>query len=274
VDQFMQVEEAVAAIRKRVAQPIETGLILGSGLGAIADAVEDAVVIEYSDIPHFPLSTVAGHAGQLVFGTLKGRRVGVMRGRIHYYEGYSMQQVTFPVRLFRALGADTLVVTNSCGGTNPNYAAGDMMVIADHINLMGANPLIGPNDERFGVRFPPMAYPYDEQLRKLAHSVADRLGYPLQEGVYVGLTGPSFETPAEIRFFQTIGADVVGMSTVPETIVANHAGMRVFGLSCVTNVLHSGPSEDNHLDVLEMANQTGPKMLQVIVGVVAEMARV
>lgn len=273
MDQFSQVQEAVAAIRKRVPETIETALVLGSGLGAVADGVENPIVLDYSEIPHFPVSTVIGHAGQLVLGTLQGQRVAVMRGRIHYYEGYTMQQVTFPVRLFKALGATNLIVTNSCGGISPRLSAGDMMVISDHINLMGDNPLIGSNDERFGLRFPPMAYAYDRELRLLAHKVAGELGYKLQEGVYLGLTGPSFETPAEIKFFQTIGADAVGMSTVPEVIVANHAGLRVFGLSCVTNILHEGPSQDNHIDVLNQAAETGPKILEVLLGLIAAMSR-
>ena len=272
MDQFTQVQEALAVIRKKTAEPVETALILGSGLGQMADSVEEAISLEFSQIPHFPVSTVVGHEGRLVIGKLCGQRVAVMRGRIHYYEGYSMQQVTFPVRLLHALGAHTLVVTNSCGGTNPKLQPGDMMVISDHINLFGDNPLIGPNDERFGLRFPAMAHAYDDALKAKLHEVAKGLGYQLQEGVYVGLTGPSFETPAEIRFFQTIGADALGMSTVPEVIVAKHSGMRVVGLACVTNILHDGPSHDSHIEVLNMAAQTGPKMLQVISGLLTAMA--
>jgi purine-nucleoside phosphorylase len=264
MDLYTQIQEALASVRGRASQPIELGLVLGSGLGALADSVEQAVSIPYSEIPHFPRATVFGHAGELVLGQLDGLQVAVMKGRIHYYEGYTMQQVTFPTRLLRALGAHTLLVTNACGGLNPSYAAGDLMLIRDHINHMGDNPLIGPNDDRLGPRFPPMSRAYPEDLRKVARQAADSQGISLQEGVYLGLTGPSFETPAEILSFQRMGADALGMSTVPEVIVANHLGMKVLGLACVTNILHQGPSDDTHLEVLDMAARTSAKMLRVV----------
>ncbi len=259
-----QLEQALAVVQARFHFPVEVGLVLGSGLGGLADSVENAVAIPYSEIPHFPPSTVHGHAGQLVLGQLDGLNVAVMKGRVHFYEGYSMQQITFPVRLMRALGASTLVVTNSCGGLNPAYHEGDMLLISDHINFMGDNPLIGPNDEKLGPRFPPMSRAYTEELRSLARQAAASQGHSLREGVYLALTGPSFETPAEINFFTRVGADAVGMSTVPEVIVANHMGMKVLGLACITNILHAGPSDDTHVEVLEVASKTSPKMLSVI----------
>lgn len=239
-------------------------MILGSGLGGLADHVEEPTRIPYAEIPHFAVSTVPGHVGELVLGKLDGLSVAVMRGRIHYYEGYSMQQITFPVRLMHALGASTLVVTNSCGGLNPAMQPGDMLLIEDHINFMGHNPLIGANEDRWGPRFPPMSRAYPLELRQLALEAAGSLGHKLHQGVYLALTGPSFETPAEIRAFQTLGADAVGMSTVPEVIVANHVGMKVLGLACVTNILHAGPSDDTHVEVLEVAARTSTKMLAVI----------
>lgn len=258
------VQQALESVRRRFPETVEVAMVLGSGLGGLADSVENAVRIPYSEIPGFPTSTVPGHAGELVLGTLDGLKVAVMKGRVHFYEGYTMQQITFPVRLMHALGAGTLVVTNSCGGLNPEFAAGDMMLIEDHINFMGANPLVGPNDERMGPRFPPMSRAYSGDLRALAISAADSLGLKMQRGVYLALSGPSFETPAEIRAFQRLGADTVGMSTVPETIVANHMGMKVLGLACVTNILHAGPSDDTHHEVLDVAARTSPKMLATI----------
>lgn len=264
MDLHSQLQEALAVIEQHYPHPLEVGMVLGSGLGGLADSVEGAIRIPYAKIPHFPTSTVHGHAGELVLGQLDGLQVAVMKGRVHYYEGYTMQQITFPVRLMKALGASTLVVTNSCGGLNPNYQAGDMLLIRDHINHMGDNPLIGPNDERLGPRFPPMSRAYPEELRELARQAARERGLELREGVYLALSGPSYETPAEIEFFSRIGADAVGMSTVPEVIVANHMQMKVLGMACVTNVLHSGPSEDTHHEVLEVAVHTSPKMLSVI----------
>lgn len=266
-----KIEEAVAAVRQRSDVVAHAGVILGSGLGRFADEVEESVSIRFEDIPHFPASTVSGHAGELVLGTFHGRGVAVMRGRVHYYEGYSMQEITFPVRVMRALGASLLFVTNSCGGLHPKFLPGDLMLIADHINMMGDNPLIGLNEERLGPRFPPMSRAYDADLRKLAHDVACHNGIKLQEGVYCALSGPSYETPAEIRFFERIGADAVGMSTVPEVIVAKHAGMRVVGIACVTNVLHQGPSNDTHEDVLEAAAGASTPLLTLAKGILEQM---
>lgn len=270
---YDQIQEALTVVRQRFPRPIEIGMVLGSGLGGLADSIEEAVSIRYDEIPHFPASTVQGHAGEFVLGRLDGLDVAVMKGRVHYYEGYSMQQITFPVRLMQALGASTLVVTNSCGGLNPSFQPGDMMLIEDHINFMGDNPLVGRNDERIGPRFPPMSRAYAEPLKGLARQAAAEAGHTLQAGTYLALTGPSFETPAEIRFFTTIGADAVGMSTVPEVIVANHMGMQVLGLACVTNILHAGPSDDTHLEVLEVANHTSKRMLAVVRGTLRAMSQ-
>ena len=263
MDYFCQIKEASEYIQSRFGAPVEVGLILGSGLGPLADSVEDAVKIPYGEIPHFPTSTVPGHAGELVLGRLQGLNVAVMKGRVHFYEGYPMSQVTFPTRILKALGASSLVVTNSCGGLAPRLQVGDMMMLSDHIHLM-PNPLVGPNDERLGPRFPQMAFAYDRRFREVARRSADKLGFTLHEGVYVGLTGPSFETPAEIGYFTMIGGDALGMSTTPEVIVANHMGMKVLGISCVTNVLHAGPCNDTHQDVLDAALRTGPRILQLI----------
>jgi purine-nucleoside phosphorylase len=223
-------------IRKRFARRPDVAIILGTGLGRLAAEIESPVAIEYSDIPYFPLSTVESHAGRLLCGTLANKTVVAMQGRFHRYEGYSLQQVTFPVRVLRALGAGTLVVSNACGGMHPLWKPGDLMLIADHINLLGDNPLVGPNDDRLGPRFPDMSDPYDSGLRELARSVALERGIPLREGVYVAVSGPNLETRAEYRFLRTIGADVVGMSTVPEVIVAVHAGFRVLGVSIITDL--------------------------------------
>lgn len=258
--------EAAEFLKKKMPDGIEYGLILGSGLGALADQVEGAVSFGFSEIPNFPQSTVSGHQGRLVMGTLKGKRVAVMQGRVHVYEGYPLPLVTLPVRVMKLLGAHSLVVTNSCGGIHTRFVPGDLMLINDHINLMGDSPLIGANDERFGVRFPPMSQAYNPEYRSLAHKVAREAGVTLKEGVYCGLTGPAYETPAEVRFLERSGADAVGMSTVPEVIVARHMDMKVLGISCVTNVLHQGPSQDTHHEVLDMANQAGPNLQKVILG--------
>ncbi len=211
------------------------GVILGSGLGELAEHITDRVVIPYANIPGFPVSTAIGHKGQLVIGNLAGKTVVAMQGRFHYYEGYSMQQVTFPVRVLKLLGIESLFVSNAAGGLNLGFNVGDLMVIRDQINLM-PNPLIGPNLEEFGPRFPDMTHPYDPELRSLAFSIAAKMGTSLREGVYIACTGPSYETPAEYKFFRTIGSDAVGMSTVPEVIVARHCGLRVFGMSVITDL--------------------------------------
>ncbi|MCM3453572.1 purine-nucleoside phosphorylase [Heyndrickxia oleronia] len=233
---FQQIEQAVTYLQGKYTKTPRIGLILGSGLGVLADEIEDAVKIRYEDIPEFPISTVEGHAGQLVFGSLSGKEVVAMQGRFHYYEGYSFDQVTFPVRVMKELGVEVLVVTNAAGGVNETYEPGDLMIISDHINNMGSNPLIGPNDNRFGARFPDMSEPYNKELRLIARNVAEKLNIRIQEGVYVGNTGPTYETPAEVRMIRTFGGDAVGMSTVPEVIVAKHAGLQILGISCISNM--------------------------------------
>lgn len=241
------------------------GVILGSGLGDVAEKVANSLTVPYRSVPHLPLSTVEGHAGQLVFGTWGGQEVVIFQGRFHYYEGYSLEEVTFPVRLARALGAEILVVTNAAGGINPALSPGDLMLITDHINFMGTNPLIGPNDPDLGPRFPSLTPPYDVELGMLARAVARELGLELKEGVYIGVTGPSFETPAELRAFARLGADAVGMSTVPEVIVANHARLRVLALSAITNSAQGHMEEvAQHHTVLEVAAAAGVKLARLL----------
>lgn len=229
------VHEAAEVVRARWSGTPAAAIILGTGLGGLAREIDVAATVEYGEIPGFPLSTVESHAGRLLCGTLGGKPVIAMQGRFHRYEGYSLQQVTLPVRVLRALGAETLVVSNACGGMREEWAPGDLMLIADHINLLGDNPLVGPNDDRLGPRFPDMSAPYDAELRALARDVAAEQGTVLREGVYVAVTGPNLETRAEYRMLRGIGADVVGMSTVPEVIVAVHGGMRVLGVSIITD---------------------------------------
>ena len=275
MDEFFTMKEfneSVAAIRKHTELEPKVGLILGSGLNALAEAVEGAVKIPFDAIPHFPVSTVEGHQGRLVIGTLEGVPVLVMQGRAHYYEGYSMGRIGLPVRVMRLLGAEMLVVTNAAGGLNMVYRAGDMMVIRDHINLIGMaglNPLRGPNLAEFGPRFPSMNDAYDPELRRLALDIALQNGIPCQIGVYICLAGPSFEGPADVRFLRLIGADAVGMSTVPETIVARHSGMRVLGLSGISNTLvgEEGAPAPNHEEVLEAGRVLVPRLETIIRGV-------
>ena len=226
---------AVRAIRERFPETPSVAIVLGTGLGGLAGRIQTRAVIDYADVPNFPLSTVESHAGRLLCGTLGGKTVVAMQGRFHRYEGYTLQQVTFPIRVLRALGASTLVVSNAAGGMNPLWAAGDLMLIADHINMLGDNPLIGPNDDSLGARFPDMSEPYDAALRAMAREVALEQRLTLREGVYVAVSGPNLETRAEYRMLRALGADVVGMSTVPEVIVAVHGGMRVLGLSIITD---------------------------------------
>ncbi|AIF43515.1 purine-nucleoside phosphorylase [Virgibacillus sp. SK37] len=230
------IKEASAYISGKLDTTPEIGLILGSGLGVLAEEIEEAIDIPYEDIPGFPVSTVEGHKGQLVIGKLKGKDVLAMQGRFHYYEGYSMQQVTFPVRVMKQLGIESIIVTNAAGGINEKFQPGDLMVITDHINNMGDNPLIGKNEEQLGPRFPDMSQVYDRDYIRLAKECAEELDLQVQEGVYVGNTGPTYETPAEIRMLRSWGGDAVGMSTVPEVTVAGHAGLRVLGVSCISNM--------------------------------------
>ncbi|MDA8409591.1 MAG: purine-nucleoside phosphorylase [Treponema sp.] len=233
---YDQIGEAAAFIRSKIGTVTRIALVLGSGLGVLAEEVEGAVVVPYAEIPHFPVSTAPGHAGRLVAGRLAGRDVLVMQGRFHYYEGYPVSRIAFPVRVFRSLGVRTLILTNAAGGANPDFVPGDLMLISDHINLTGHNPCIGENDERIGERFFDMTRAYDPELRATARRAGVELGLVLREGIYAWFTGPSYETPAEIRMARALGADAVGMSTVPEVIAATHAGLRVLGISCITNM--------------------------------------
>ena len=267
-----RIEACAQAVRARFPRPIDVAIILGTGLGGLADEIDIEQTIEYKDLPNFPLSTVESHKGRLLCGTLGGKTVVAMQGRFHRYEGYSLQQVTFPVRVLRALGADTLIVSNACGGMHPLWAAGDLMVIADHINLLGDTPLIGPNDDTLGARFPDMSEPYDPALRALAREVASQHGITLREGVYVAVQGPNLETRAEYRFLRGIGADVVGMSTVPEVIVALHGGMRVLGLSIITDQCLPDALEPASLaQIVGVARSAEPKLTAVVTGVIARL---
>ncbi|MCM3665362.1 purine-nucleoside phosphorylase [Mesobacillus subterraneus] len=233
---YNQIQTAASFINEKLQQQPKIGLILGSGLGVLAEDIENPVKIPYNEIPGFPVSTVEGHAGQLVCGQLSGVEVIAMQGRFHYYEGYSMDKVTFPVRVMKELGIERLIVTNAAGGVNESFEPGDLMIITDHINNMGTNPLIGPNDSRFGVRFPDMSEAYSKNLRGIAKEVAEKCNITIKEGVYVGNPGPVYETPAEVRMARTMGGDAVGMSTVPEVIVARHSGLEVLGISCISNM--------------------------------------
>lgn len=229
-DSVKAIKEAMGDFRPRV------GLILGSGLGGLAEEIAEPCIVPYEEIPYFPISTVAGHAGKLVIGMLGNAAVMACQGRFHYYEGYTLQEVTYPVRVMQKIGIEVLIVTNAAGGINTSFKPGDLMLIKDHINLFGDNPLRGKNYDELGPRFPDMSEAYSKELRTLAKDIAQKLGIELKEGVYAGVIGPSYETPAEIRYLRTIGADAVGMSTVPEVIVANHGGIKVLGISCITNM--------------------------------------
>ncbi len=267
-----RIAAAARAVQARFETRPRVALILGSGLGGLADAMRVDVAIEYGEIPGFPLSTVESHSGRLLCGSLAGRPTVAMQGRFHRYEGYSLQQVTFPVRVLRALGADTLIVSNACGGMRPDWSPGDLMLIADHINLLGDNPLVGPNDEGLGPRFPDMSAPYDEELRQLARRVAVERGLTLREGVYVAVTGPNLETRAEYRFLRAMGADVVGMSTVPEVIVAVHGGFRVLGISVITDQCVPETLEPATLErILAVAARAEPALTAIVTGVVGRL---
>lgn len=244
-------------------------VVLGSGLGGVADAIKDAVEIPYNEIPYFVASTVQGHAGKLIIGSCDGVDVVLMKGRVHFYEGYSMEEVTLPIRVFRVMGIQTLVLTNAAGGTVPHLKAGSLMAITDHLNMMGENPLRGANDERFGPRFPDLTAVYTPAYLEAAHEVASEIGLVLSEGVYMALRGPSYETPAEIRMMRNLGADAVGMSTVPEAIVARHCGMGVLAISCITNVAAGlTASEINHNEVMEVGERAGKQLSELIVKVI------
>ena len=262
------VDSAAAAVRAHFGTAADVAIVLGTGLGGLASEIDVDASIAYADIPGFPLSTVESHAGRLLCGTLGGKTVVAMQGRFHRYEGYSLQQATLPVRVLRALGAETLIVSNACGGMNPLWSAGDLMLIADHINFLGDNPLIGANDDRLGARFPDMSAAYDEDLRRLAREVALAQRIVLREGVYVAVAGPNLETRAEYRMLRTIGADVVGMSTVPEVIVAVHAGMRVLGLSIITDeCLPDALQPADLATIIATASRAEPALTSLVRGV-------
>ncbi|AIM15509.1 MULTISPECIES: purine-nucleoside phosphorylase [Neobacillus] len=266
---FEKIQNAASFLKGKYDQAPKIGLILGSGLGILADEIENAVKIPYQEIPDFPVSTVEGHAGQLVFGLLNGVNVVAMQGRFHFYEGYSMEKVTFPVRVMKEIGVEVLIVTNAAGGVNESFEPGDLMIISDHINNMGTNPLIGPNDNRLGVRFPDMSEAYTKELRVLAKEIADRLQINVKEGVYFGNPGPVYETPAEIRMIRTLGGDAVGMSTVPEVIVARHSGIKVLGISCISNmaagILDQPLSHDEVIETTEKVKNNFMKYIKEIV---------
>lgn len=270
-----QFDEVAAAIRARTSYKPTVALILGSGLNGLADSVQKADVIPFGDLPHFPVSTVHGHAGRLVIGELEGQTVFVMQGRIHYYEGYSMNQVTLPIRVMQRLGIGSLIVTNAAGGVNPEFQPGDVMLITDNLNLMGmtgANPLFGPNIDELGTRFPDMSQAYDREYQDLARRVARESNLTLREGVYAGLSGPSFESPADLRFLRLAGADSVGMSTVPEVIVARHGGMRVLGFSGISNKANlDGSTVTTHEEVIEAGRVITPKIETLVRGVLRGM---
>ena len=264
-----RIEEAAAAVRARTRVRPKVGIILGTGLGDFADALQADAVVPYTEIPHFPVSTVESHAGELHLGTLAGHDVAIMKGRVHYYEGYTMQQVSFPVRVLKALGCDTMVITNACGGMNPDMPAGTITVTTDHINLMGDNPLIGPNDDTLGPRFPDMSEPYARALIRLAETIALEQRMPLQRAVFVAVPGPNLETAAEYRFLRWAGADVVGMSLVPEAITAVHGGQRVLAFNVVTDACL--PDDLHPVDIpaiLAVAGRAAPVLIRLVTEVV------
>ena len=266
-----QIDQAADAIRARSSYHPRVGLILGSGLNSLADSVQKADIIPYGDLPNWPISTVEGHVGRLVIGELEGQIVLVMQGRIHFYEGYGMPAITLPVRVMNRLGLEMLIVTNAAGGVNPDFAPGDVMLITDNLNLMGmtgANPLMGPNIDELGPRFPDMSQAYDRELMEIARQAASQENIQLREGVYCGLSGPSFEGPADLRFLRMVGADAVGMSTVPEVIVARHGGMRVLGFSGISNKANlDGSTVTTHEEVIEAGKVISPKIEKIIRGV-------
>ena len=271
MDEMKRIDEAAAKVLA-VCGKADIGVILGSGLGDYAEVLEDAVKLPYSEIPGFPRSTVAGHAGMWCCGTLHGKRVVMMQGRFHYYEGYGMKDVTLPVRVMQKIGVKTLIVTNAAGGVNLGYHPGELMVIGDMFSMTAQNPLIGPNLDAFGPRFPDMSCAFDKELRALAHECANEQGFALREGVYAQMTGPTYETPAEIRMLRTLGADAVGMSTVPEVIVARHGGMRVLGISCITNMAAGILDQPlNHAEVTETANRVKGQFRSLLDGIIEKM---
>ena len=271
-NQFEKINDAKEYIQAKTSFIPQLAVILGSGLGELADEVEVEAVFQYEELPGFPPPTVAGHGGKLVLGKLAGKNVVIMQGRYHYYEGYPIAQVVFPIRVLKSLGANTLIVTNACGGLNADFDPGDVMLITDHINVQGTSPLIGPNLDEYGPRFPDMTYTYTPALQKLALRVAEEEEVNLRQGVYAAWFGPAYETPAERRYLRIIGGDAVGMSTVPEVTAANHAGMKILGLSAITNIATGGPEQppDSHEHVLKMAKVAGKKLTRIVRKVIEE----
>ena len=266
-----KIQETVDFIKSKNITTPEIGIILGTGLGGLTKEINSSISIPYNEIPNFPVSTVKGHHGQLIFGTLSGKPVVAMKGRFHYYEGYSLQKVTFPIRIMKYLGVRLLILSNASGGLNPAFEKGDMMFVEDHINLMNSNPLIGPNHDGMGPRFPDMSEPYDKSLLKKASEIASGLGISHRTGVYAGVTGPTFETPAEYRYIRYIGADAVGMSTVPETIIANHMGLRVFAISVISDLGVNGKIEEiTHEMVIDVASHVEPELTRIIKALLPE----
>jgi len=269
---YERVEEAAAAIRARGGALPDTAVVLGSGLGDFADTLLDAIATPYADLPHWPASGVIGHAGRLVIGNVAGRRIAALSGRVHLYEGHDLGTVVFATRVMGRLGVNRIILTNAAGGINTGFAQGALMVIDDHINLVGGNPLAGPNDDRFGVRFPDMSEVYASRLRRMADDVAREKGIPVSHGVYVAVHGPSYETPAEIRAFRTLGADAIGMSTVPEAIAARHMGLEVLGISCITNMAAGVlPRPINHEEVLETTRRVRGSFVSLLEGIIARL---
>ena len=267
-DMYALVEEAAEAVRSRCGALPETAIVLGSGLGDFADTLVDAIATPYTDLPHWPSSNVVGHAGRLVIGNVGGKRIAALSGRAHFYEGHDLATVVFGTRVMGRLGVKRIILTNAAGGINTGFAQGALMIIDDHINLLGTNPLVGPNDERFGPRFPDMSEVYSSRLRRVADDAAASRGIPISHGIYLAVHGPSYETPAEIRFFRTIGADAVGMSTVPEAIAARHMGMDVLGISCITNMAAGVlPQPLIHDEVMETARRVRGSFISLIEGI-------
>jgi len=268
----LQVEETVKFLQNKTSIQPQVGIILGTGLGALVNEMEVAVEISYKDIPNFPISTVEFHAGKLLFGRISEKPVVVMQGRFHYYEGFSMKQITFPVRVMKQLGVETLLISNACGGINPDFRPGDLMLITDHINLFGDNPLIGENDDYFGPRFPDMSEPYSRRLIHVAEKIAVKEKIELRKGVYAAMTGPSLETAAEYRFLRTIGADTVGMSTIPETIVAVHSSIEVLGISVITDACVPEELKPvNIKEIIQIAKNAEPKLTTIMKKVIEKL---
>ncbi|QAT40072.1 purine-nucleoside phosphorylase [Clostridium sp. JN-9] len=269
LDKIKQSKEYILSVDNR---NVDAAIILGTGLGSIVNDIENKITIKYKDIPNFPVSTVKGHAGELILGDLNGKRVLVLNGRFHYYEGYKMEKVTFAVRVIKSLGINNLIVSNAAGGMNPKFSAGDLMIITDHLNLIGTNPLIGKNYEELGPRFPDMSNAYDKSLVELAEKSADKLNIEIKKGVYASVSGPNYETPAELRMLRLIGGDAVGMSTVPEVIVANHMSMKVLGISCITDMAIADNLEPlDHKKVMETANKAMDKFVALVKEIIGQM---